>query len=129
MTGVQTCALPISNLNFGTVGILSANFDSTNTVTVKCSNSTPYNIGLNEGNGTGATVAARKMTSGAKTVTYSLYQNSGRTTVWGNTIGSNIVTGTGTGSNQVLTVFGRVPAQTTPTPATYTDTVVVTVTY
>ncbi|WP_409528142.1 spore coat protein U domain-containing protein [Rhizobium sp.] len=40
-----------------------------------------------------------------------------------------MVTGTGTGSPQTLTVYGRVPAQNTPAPGTYSDTVVVTVSY
>jgi spore coat protein U-like protein len=38
--------------------------------------------------------------------------------------------GTGTGATQpAVTVYGRVPPQTTPAIGTYTDTVVVTVTY
>ena len=109
--------------------MLTANVDGTNTVTPQCTNGTPYNVGLDAGTGTGATVAARKMSNGAVTITYSLYSNSGRTTVWGNTIGTNTVSGTGTGNNQALTVYGRVPPQTTPAPNTYTDTIVVTVTY
>jgi spore coat protein U-like protein len=39
------------------------------------------------------------------------------------------VSGTGNGAGQTITIFGRVPAQTTPAPGTYTDTVTVTVTY
>ncbi|HEY2977511.1 MAG TPA: spore coat protein U domain-containing protein, partial [Burkholderiaceae bacterium] len=40
------------------------------------------------------------------------------------------VTGTGNGSPQPHTVYGRVPAQaTTPAPGTYTTTITVTVTY
>jgi spore coat protein U-like protein len=94
-----------------------------------CTNTTPYNIGLDAGTGTGATVAARKMTNGANTITYSLYSDSGRTTVWGNTVGTNTVSATGNGASQTYTVYGRVPSQTTPAAATYTDTITVTVTY
>lgn len=128
-TVATNCNISATNLNFGTVGLLTANVDATTTVAVQCTNATPYNVGLNAGTGTGATVANRKMTSGTKTVTYSLYSNSGRTTIWGNTVGTDTVTGTGSGSTQSLTVYGRVPAQTTPAPATYTDTIVATVTY
>jgi len=49
--------------------------------------------------------------------------------VWGNTIGTNTVASTGTGAAQSFTVYGRIPSQTTPAPATYTDTITVTVTY
>ena len=69
------------------------------------------------GPASGATVATRKMTSGAATVNYTLYSDSGRTTVWGNTIGTDTVAGTGNGAAQTLTVYGRVPPQTTPAPA------------
>jgi spore coat protein U-like protein len=69
------------------------------------------------------------MTSGGNTVGYSLYSDSARTTVWGETIGVDTVAGSGTGLSANVDVYGRVPAQITPAPATYTDTIVVTVTY
>jgi len=118
-----------STLNFGSQGILSANVDQTSTIQVQCDNSTPYNIGLDAGTGSGATVAVRKMTSGGNTVNYSLYSDSGRLIVWGNTVGTDTVAATGSGASQSYTVYGRVAAQTTPAPATYSDTVTVTVTY
>ena len=70
-----------------------------------------------------------EFTSGGATVTYSLYSDSGHSTVWGNTIGSDTVTGTGSGSPQSFTVYGRVPPQATAAPGTYNDTITVTVTY
>jgi spore coat protein U domain-containing protein, fimbrial subunit CupE1/2/3/6 len=118
-----------STLNFGTQGVLATNVDQTSTLQVTCTNTTPYNIGLNAGTGSGATVATRKLTSGANTVNYTLYSNSGRTTVWGNTVSTDTVAGTGNGSAQSYTVYGRIPAQTTPAPGSYTDTITVTVTY
>ena len=118
-----------SALNFGTQGILSANVDQTSTIQVTCTNSTPYNIGLNAGTGTGATVATRKLTSGGATVNYTLYSDSGRSTVWGNTVSTDTAAGTGNGGAQSYTVYGRIPTQTTPAPGTYTDTITVTVTY
>jgi spore coat protein U-like protein len=118
-----------STLNFGSQGVLTANVDNTSTLQVQCTNTTPYNIGLDAGTGSGATMAARKMTSGGATVTYSLYSDSGRSTVWGNTVGTDTVPGTGNGASQSFTVYGRVPAQTTPASGTYTDTVTITVTY
>jgi spore coat protein U-like protein len=118
-----------STLNFGSQGVLTANVDQTSTIQVQCTNTTPYNIGLNAGTATGATVTTRKMTSGSNTVSYALYSDSGRTTNWGNTVGTDTVAATGTGASQSFTVYGRVPAQTTPAPATYTDTITVTVTY
>jgi len=118
-----------STHDFGSQGVLTANVDQTSTIQVQCTNTTPYNIGLNAGTGTGATVAARKMTNGANTVTYALYSDSGRATVWGNTVGTDTVAASGNGAAQSYTVYGRVPPQTTPAPAVYTDTITVTVTY
>ncbi len=118
-----------STLNFGTQGVLSANVDQTSAIQVQCTNTTPYNIGLDAGTGAGATVTTRKLTGGGATINYSLYSDSARTSVWGNTIGTNTVASTGTGAAQSFTVYGRIPSQTTPAPATYTDTITVTVTY
>jgi spore coat protein U-like protein len=130
MTVTSSCVInSASTLNFGNQGVLVANVDNTSTLQVQCTNTTPYNIGLDAGTGTGATVAARKMTNGANTITYSLYSDSGRSTVWGNTVGTNTVSATGNGASQTYTVYGRVPSQTTPAAATYTDTITVTVTY
>lgn len=128
-TVITNCNVTASTLNFGTQGVLAANVDQTSPLQVQCTNTTPYNIGLDAGTGTGATVTTRKMTGASNTISYSLYSNSGRTTVWGNTIGTNTVSGTGSGTLQTSTVFGRVPLQTTPPPATYTDTIIATVTY
>jgi spore coat protein U-like protein len=49
--------------------------------------------------------------------------------VWGTTINTDAVHAIGNGASQSYTVYGRVPAQTTPAPAAYTDTITVTVTY
>ena len=68
------------------------------------------------------------MASGANRITYGLFRNSARTQGWFNTAGTTQA-GTGTGSAQTLPVYGRVGAQTTPPPGTYSDTVTVTVTY
>jgi spore coat protein U-like protein len=130
MTITATCTVnSATTLNFGTQGVLSTNVDQTSTVQVTCTNTTPYNVGLDAGTGTGATVATRKMTSGANTVNYTLYSNAGRTTVWGNTVGTDTVAATGNGAAQSYTVYGRVPTQAAPAPGTYTDTITVTVTY
>lgn len=119
-----------SNMDFGSNGVISGNVDAASTLTVQCTNSTPYNIGLNAGTGTGATVETRLMTGPASaTIGYSLYTTEARTAVWGNTVGTNTVTGTGTGAAQAYTVYGRVGQQTTPAPGVYTDTVTATISY
>ncbi len=116
-----------TTLDFGTQGPLTANVDSTSTITVTCTSGATYDVGLS-GGGSGD-INARVMTNGGNQVGYQLYSDSGRQTVWGDTVGTNTVSNTGSGTAQTYTVYGRVPAQTTPPAGTYNDTVTVTVTY
>lgn len=132
---VSTCTIGANNLSFGTgVGLLTSAINDNTTLSVTCSNSVPYNVGLDAGTVTSSTVASRLMAGTASgntssTIGFQLYSNTGESTVWGNTVGTNTVTGTGTGSSQSYTVYGQVPAQSTPTPDTYQTTVTATVTY
>ncbi|CAM3810852.1 spore coat U domain-containing protein [Bordetella tumulicola] len=126
------CTIAANPLSFGTSGVLDTNVDAETTVSVTCSNTTPYNIGLNEGNVTGSTVANRLLagTTGGNTgttVAYQLYQDAARATVWGNTQPTDTLSGVGTGTAQTIPVYGRVPPQTTPTADTYQSTVTATV--
>jgi len=123
------CTVSATTLDFGTVGLLTSAKTATSTLSVQCANGTAYNVGLDAGLNGGGSITARKMALGAARVGYQLYSNSARTAVWGNTVGTDTVAGTGNGNPQNLTVYGNVPAQTTPAAGTYNDTIVVTVTY
>jgi spore coat protein U-like protein len=118
-----------STMAFGTQGVLIANVNQTSTIVVQCTDTTTYDIGLDAGGGSGATVTTRKLTGGGATINYSLYTDSGHNTVWGNTVSTDTVSATGNGAAQSYTVYGRIPAQTTPAPAAYSDTITITVTY
>jgi spore coat protein U-like protein len=119
-----------SNVSFGSHGVIDANIDTTNAIGVQCTNSTPYTVALSAGAGSGATVAARKMTSAANdTVAYSLYRDASRTQLWGVTQNVDTAAGTGNGSVQTYTAYGRVAAQATPAMGSYSDLVSVTITY
>lgn len=122
-----TCSITANPLAFGTY--TATQLDAATTLSVTCTNTTTYNVGLDAGGGTGATVAIRKMANGAQLLNYSVYSDSARSTVWGTTIGTNTVAGTGNGSSQSLNVYGRIPAGQSPTPGSYSDTVTATVTY
>jgi spore coat protein U-like protein len=103
---------------------------STSTLTVTCTGTTPYNVGLNQGTATGATVTNRSMTGPASVLLgYKLFSNSGRTTNWGNTVGTSTVAGTGTGVAQALTVYGQILAGLSVQPGSYADTITATITY
>jgi spore coat protein U-like protein len=124
-----TCAIAsASALNFGTQGVLSANTDQTSTISVTCTNTTPYNIGLDKGLN-GSSVTTRQMKAGSAVINYSLFSDLGRTTNWVDTVGTDTAAATGNGSAQAFTVYGRILPQTSPAPGTYTDTITITVTY
>jgi spore coat protein U-like protein len=124
------CNVSTTAVAFPTQTVLASPVNQTGTMVVTCTNSTAYNVGLDKGAGSGATVSNRLMTGpSSATVGYALYSDAGRTANWGNTIGTDTVAGTGSGSAQTLTVYGQIPAQTTPQPGAYGDTVNVTITF
>ena len=126
--GVNNCSVTATNINFGPQGVLSTNVDASGQVLATCTIGTAYSISL-DGGGANAAPAARQMTSGGNIITYGLFQNVARNLAWGSSVGIDTVAGTGTGSPQALTVFARVPPQSTPPPGIYSDTIIVTVTY
>jgi spore coat protein U-like protein len=124
------CNVSSSPVAFPAQAVLASAVNQSGNISVTCTNTTPYNVGLDKGAGSGASVTNRLMTGPASaTVAYGLYQDSGHSTNWGNTVGTDTVTGTGNGSAQTLTVYGQVGSQTTPAPGGYADTVNVTVTF
>jgi spore coat protein U-like protein len=124
-----TCSVAAIDLDFGTAGTLTTNGDASTTVSPTCTKGTAYNIGLNGGLSGATDPIRRKMIKAAEFVLYGLYRDSSRSLPFGNIIGTNTVTGTGSGLAQSVAVFGRIPPQATPSPGTYNDTIVVTLTY
>ncbi len=124
---VASCTVTATNLSFGSYTL--SQLDATSTITTTCTSGADVKIGLNAGTGSSATVKARKMTSSGNTLEYGLYQDSGRSTNWGNTPGTDTKDIKGTGEAQVFTVYGRIPANQSSPIGTYTDTITVTVNF
>jgi spore coat protein U-like protein len=121
-TVVATCGVTATPLAFGNyTGVVDP---ATSTVSVTCTNTTPYTIGLNAGAATGATVANRSMTGGAVLLGYGLFSDSGHTA---NFVGTSSITANG--SAQSVTVYGQIPAAEFVAPGAYADTITATVTY
>ncbi|MFV9935908.1 MAG: spore coat U domain-containing protein [Rickettsia endosymbiont of Haemaphysalis japonica] len=103
----------------------------TNTIIIKCTLGTNYTVSFNAGTAPAATTSTRKMTSLVNTTSYlpyNLYSNAGRTQHWGNQ-SSDWVIGTGTGLDQTLTIYGKIPQGANVPSDTYNDTITVTVAY
>ncbi len=123
-----TCLISAGNLSFGTY--TGSQVDASSTISVTCTNTTPYDVGLSAGTTTGATTSTRKMAgTGGATLNYALYTDSGHLSNWGNIVDTDAVEGTGNGSAQSLTVYGRLPAAQYVTPGAYSDTITATITY
>ncbi len=134
-TVISSCVVSGGTINFGSAidpTVAAVPLDASTTLTVQCTSTTPYSVALNAGVNAGGNSAfsARKIKNGLATLGYQLYADALRTIVWGDGTNVSLASpGVGTGSNQSLTVYGRLPSLTGAVPGTYTDTVTVTVTY
>ena len=127
-TVLASCTVVGSTIAFG--NYTSTQVDQTGNLAVLCTNGTSYTIGLDAGASTGATTSVRKLSGSlGGTLNYALYRDSGRTSNWGSTIGTDTQAGTGNGLLQNLTVYGRIPSGQTPQSGVYSDTVTITLTY
>lgn len=105
-------------------------------VVVQCTRNTAYDIQLDGGQHSGNDINARKMqhTNGVDTIAYQLYQTAGGA-VWGQTDGTDTVTGTGAGFgtgapyDQAHTVHAVATLVGTELAGSYADTVKATVTF
>lgn len=126
-----TCSIgAITDLAFGPYNS-AATTQSTTTISITCTNSTTYTIGLSGGIANDVSNRTMKLTGGSDLLHYSLKQTSQTGNNWGNTPSNDTVGGTGSGVAQSYTVYGTLPNTQTPppSPGNYSDTIQVTVTF
>ncbi len=129
-TVLASCEVTANDLDFGDYNpVAASHLDAATTLSVTCTNGTPYEVGLNLGGGGGASTATRYMANGGENLGYTLYQDSGRTTLWGASAGDDTLAGVGTGAAATIDVFGRVPMLQAVPAGAYQDTITVTVTW
>lgn len=143
MTITSACAVTTApgNINLGSFvaqsAAISQSTGNSTTFKVNCSKGTSFNVGLAPSSGNGGTANGTGNMKGAASgnadlVPYALYQDSGLTTAWGNTTGTNTESGTGNGMASGKAISFTAYAQATSadfTPDTYSDTVTVNVNY
>jgi spore coat protein U-like protein len=134
-----SCTINAATLDFGAsvpgTTLVSSNVDAATTVSVTCTNGSPYSIGMD--NGANVSGSQRRMKSGTNFLNYNLYTDSGRSNAWTTATdnshcaaANSCFLGTGSGSAQSVNIYGRVPAVgSAPPTGTYTDTVTMTITY
>lgn len=120
------CTVSASRMAFPTASVLNNVVSATATIATTCNAKIPVTIALDNG-ATGTGPAARQMKSGTiNKITYGIYRDAAGTLPWGNTSGTTASISAGTGT---LTAYGRVPAQASPPPGSYSDVVNVMVSY
>lgn len=132
-TVTNNCTISTVALAFGSydpvVANASTNLDGTGTVVVACTKGSTATIGL--GLGSNASGSTRRMGDGGTNyLTYELYQDTSRSTVWGNS-GAALLSPVAAPSKAArnFTVYGRVTSNQDVPAGNYTDTVVATVNF
>jgi spore coat protein U-like protein len=138
ITITASCTINAATLDFGSnpgTTLVSSAINGSTTVSVTCTNGSPYSIGMD--NGANVSGSQRRMKSGANFLNYNLYTDAARLDAWTTASSSTTCTttnscalGTGNGSAQSVNIYGAVPVVgTAPSTGVYTDTVVMTITY
>ncbi len=120
------CALSGATFNFGqyTSG-QPANLDAVGTINyADCSG----NVTLELDGGQSGDVNARQLRAGSRRLSYQIYREAGRTSVWGRGANARLVQ-FATAQSGRIEVFSRIPGGLVVEPGTYTDTIGVTLTF
>ena len=123
-----TCLISAGDLPFGNYA--GSAVSQSSTISVTCTNTTAYNVALDPGEAPSATVTTRQMvgTAGA-TLNYKLTTDSAHQANWGQTVGTDTVTGSGNGNAQTLTVYGLLASGQYVAPGAYSDIITATISY
>ena len=109
--------------------VLGGTTKATGMLDADCTGPTPFNVGLDQGSGAGATTTMRMMTGSAATlIPYGLFQNAALSINFGNTVGSDTAAGTA-GASRAIVVYAEVPGRSSPAAGTFADIVNVTITF
>lgn len=107
--------------------------DATGSVTYRCTAVQGASITIDLSTGGSGTYSPRRMTrAGVETLDYNLYLNATRTQVWGNATGGTLRYGPivpPNGGNNLINIYGRIPAGQDKSAGNYTDTIVATINF
>ena len=130
-TVAKNCSITTTAVAFGSYDPVVANattpLDGSGTVVVTCTKGAGTRIDL--GLGANASGAVRRMSGGTDFLTYELYQNTTRTTIWGSVAAGQTIAAAPSKAARTFTVYGRVAAGQDVAAASYNDTVVATINF
>jgi spore coat protein U-like protein len=135
LAAAMLCVAPAAatGCTASTVGVSFADYDpfepgpleSVGNIHVSCDGQASFTISLSPGAGS---FAARTMVNGVHRMDYNLYSDPARLIVWGEGSGNGSTVSV-TAAEADLAVYGRVPARQNLPPGSYSDSIVVTITY
>jgi spore coat protein U-like protein len=130
------CSVTSTAVNFGSYNVFSSSpLDSTGTITITCNNPEkkpmPVTIAISSGGSGSFNPRQMRLAGGSDRMNYYLFSDPSKTVIWGDgTGGSSSITSTiDRNPNLTATIYGRVPAKQDLRAGTYSDTLVVTVTW
>lgn len=134
-----TCTVSSGGLAFGSYDPIQSSdgLSSTTPITIVCTGlsitggSVPYTVALSTGSGH---FSSRTMGNGANSLNYNIYTSAVYDHIWGDGTNGTVTSGgtcsgISTTCSSSLTAYGLVPSQPQAKPATYTDSLTMTVTY
>lgn len=128
----NNCTITTNPIAFGNydpvVANASANLDAAGAVIIACTKGAVTTLGLDTG--ANASSSTRRLASSGSFLTYEVYQDSSRSTVWGNSGAALYNSGTAPSKDaRTFPVYGRVSGGQDVPAGSYTDTVVATVNF
>ena len=130
--GAVTCTVSTVPVAFGTYNPTSTSpTDGVGTIHISCDKA-PAVKPITISTGGSGTFANRVMKNGSWNLNYNLYTSVARTQIWGNGTGGTASVsygGAGTGPTYTITVYGRIPASQNVGAGSYSDSLLVTITF
>lgn len=129
LTIVDECTIATQNIDFGEAGIISTQLTAGGNITIECTHSTPYQVGLS--GGASGDTDDRTMSAGdTDVIHYNLFSDSGYGSIWGEEQGVDTVdSASATGANEILPVYAKIDSHQNVAPGDYSDTITATIWY
>lgn len=125
--GASACTINVLDVNFGGYDVFSLTpLDTTGTIDVTCPVRRSVSITFSTGAGS---YAARYLQQGITRLNYNLYRNVARTQILGDGTSGTVFLSANNIRNRSFTIYGRIPARQNVRAGTYTDTIIVTLTF
>lgn len=131
----DSCTISAGDLSFGAYDTVAGSAVAGSAVlSVACTTGAAANVtldqGANPGGGSSDADPDRWMSDGASNLlSYSLFQDSGHTTEWGNTSGTGVSYSAASSAASNISVYGQIDASQDVPAGSYSDTVVATISF